>query len=263
MIRTYRAEWARLIRRRVLLASALAVLAAGFGGAAVVLSGAKPAAEIPLKGYTPSLQSLASSGGGTEIFRFAAAYWGTGVFVLFVALFALEFSRGTYRTMLLRQPGRIRLLGGKLAAMLSFAAAVLACTEAVTWIAARLEAPAKHIPTHAWVSVDAFGSAVADFGTVLVWVVGYAVFGLMVAVLFRSVPLALAVGIAWAGPIEHLVQNAWAPAQRIFPGLLLEVVGQHGTPEVSFTRALVMVAFYTVAFAAITSVVFGRRDVTA
>jgi ABC-2 type transport system permease protein len=32
------------------------------------------------------------------------------------------------------------------------------------------------------------------------WITGYALLGTTVAVLLRSVPVALAVGIAWAGP---------------------------------------------------------------
>ncbi|MDQ3574092.1 MAG: hypothetical protein M3404_04110 [Actinomycetota bacterium] len=42
------------------------------------------------------------------------------------------------------------------------------------------------------------------------WVTGYAALATAVGVLVRSVPVALAVGIAWAGPFEHLVQEAWA-----------------------------------------------------
>ena len=109
----------------------------------------------------------------------------------------------------------------------------------------------------------ALGAAAADYGAVLLWITGYAVLGTTVAVLLRSVPLALGVGIAWAGPIEHLVQDAWAPANRLFPGLLLEAFVAGGTPEVTAGRALATVAAYAVAAAVLASVVFARRDVTA
>jgi hypothetical protein len=85
----------------------------------------------------------------------------------------------------------------------------------------------------------------------------------MVAVLLRSVPLALGVGIAWAGPVEHIIQNSWAAAAKFFPGLLLEAFAAGGTTEVSAGRALLSVAAYTVVAAIIASVVFARRDVTA
>ena len=167
------------------------------------------------------------AGGGTEVFRFATAFAGTFTFVVFVGVFALEFSRGTYRTMLLR-----------------------------------LLAPAFGVSAGAWTGLDALGAAVVDLASMLVWVTGYAVLGMTVAVLLRSVPLALAVGIAWAGPTEHLLADAWEPATRVFPGLLLEVVGWGGTPEVTFTRALLTVVAYTAAAAAVSATVFAHRDVT-
>jgi hypothetical protein len=97
---------------------------------------------------------------------------------------------------------------------------------------------------------------------VMLWVTGYAVLGMTVAVLLRSVPLALAAGIAWAGPIEHLIGDAWPTASKVFPGLLLEIVGEGGTPAVSAARAALTVAAYLAVAAAITGTVFVRRDVT-
>jgi hypothetical protein len=73
-----------------------------------------------------------------------------------------------------------------------------------------------------------------------------------VAVLLRSVPLALAVGIVWAGPAEHLIGGFWTSAEKVFPGLLFEIVGRGGTATVSATRAMVTAAGY-IAVAAVPS----------
>jgi hypothetical protein len=97
---------------------------------------------------------------------------------------------------------------------------------------------------------------------VMLWVTGYAVLGMTVAVLLRSVPVALAVGIAWAGPIEHLLGDAWPTASKVFPGLLLEIVGQGGTAAVSSSRAACTIIAYAAAAAAITGTVFARRDIS-
>jgi hypothetical protein len=165
--------------------------------------------------------------------------------------------------MLLRQPRRVSLLAGKLAAILTFGGATLAVAEGTTWLAARVLAPGHHIATASWTSLSGVGAAASDFAAVLVWITGYAVLGTMVAVLLRSVPLALGVGIAWAGPVEHIIQNSWAAAAKFFPGLLLEAFAAGGTSEVSASRALLSVVAYTVVAAIIASVVFSRRDVTA
>ena len=233
------------------------------GSTVIVLSAVKPAAEtIPALRATATIEALGAAGGGSEVFRLAIAFAGTFFFVVFTGVMAAEFSRGTIRTMLLHQPRRTALLTGKVGAMLTFAAGALALTEIVTWIAARLLAPGAGVATGAWTSADAVGSAATDFGAVLLWITGYALLATALAVVVRSVPVALAIGIAWAGPIEHLVQNAWAGAGRWFPGLLLEAFAGGGTSEVGAGRAIATVAVYAVVAAGVALTVFGRRDVT-
>jgi hypothetical protein len=178
------------------------------------------------------------------VFRDVVGFGGTPVFVVFIGLFALEFSRGTYRTMLLRQPRRIRLLVGRYLALVSFVAVGLAVTELVTWTVARLEASTFDVAADSWTSLAAIGSGLRDYATVLVWLAGYSVLGMTVAVLLRSVPLALAVGIVWAGPAEYLIGGFWTSADKVFPGLLLEIVGRGGTATVSATCAMVTAVGY-------------------
>src|SRR3989442_5630453 len=103
MIRTYRAELVKLVRRKVVLVTAAIVLVFGVGGAAIVLASAKPAAQSgPGRGL--SLEQLGAAGGGTQIFRTAASFAGTLLFFVFVGAIAVEVSRGTMRTNLLRPP---------------------------------------------------------------------------------------------------------------------------------------------------------------
>lgn len=262
MIRAFRAEFVKILRRRVLMVTALAVTVFAVGGAAIVLASAEPiATATPGRGVT--LEGLGEAGGGTEVFRTAVSFAGFFVFVVFVGAVAIEFGRGTFRTMLLRQPRRLRLLFGKMAALLAFAAGVIAVAEGMTWTAARLIAPSNDVATGAWVSLDAVGAAIADYGAVVFWVAGYALLGMTVAVLIRSVPVALGVGIAWAGPFEHLLQDAWDPASRFFPGLLLEAFAAGGTPDITATRAFLTLAGYVAVAALIAGTSFARRDAVA
>jgi ABC-2 type transport system permease protein len=262
VIATYRAELLRLTSRRGLLLAGLVLLVAGIGGPALVFSSAKPAREATGGSFAPTVESLSAAGGGTQVFQYAAAFMGTLVFVLCTGLFAAEHARGTYRTMLLRQPRRVLLLTGKLAALLTYAAGLLALLEAVMWIAGRFEASIGDVSTARWTSADAVGAALGDYLTVIAWVTGYAVYALTLGVLVRSVPIALALGIGWAGPIEHIVSDSWTAAHDWFPGLLLEVLGQGGTDQVSLARALTTTAAYVVVAALVTVTVFRRRDVT-
>jgi ABC-2 type transport system permease protein len=261
MIAALRAELVKLRRRRVLVVTAVTTLVFTVGSAAIVLASAEQSGDPRARGVT--LASLAEAGGGTEVFTTAVSFAGTFLFVVFVGAVAVEFSRGTFRTMLLHQPRRLQLLAGKMAGLLVFAAVVLAAAEALTWVAARLLAPSQDVATGEWVSAAALGDALADYGSVLFWVSGYALLGMTVAVLVRSVPVALAIGIAWAGPFEHLLQDAWSPADRLFPGLLLEDFVAGGTTEVSASRALLTLTLYLIIAATIAATSFARRDITA
>jgi ABC-2 type transport system permease protein len=261
MIRAFRAELVKLLRRRVLLVTALVTVVFSVGGAALVMASADPARSADRDGRALTIDDLSRAGGGTEVFTSTISFAGTFLFVVFVGAVAAEFSRGTIRTMLLRQPARVRLLAGKTAAMLAFAAAVLAGMEALTWTAAWLLAP-EDVATADWASLAAVGHALADYGAALFWVTGYALLGTLVGVLVRSVPVALAVGIAWAGPFEHLLQDAWDPASRVFPGLLLEAFVAGGTPDVSAGQAFATLTVYLALAAAAAGLVFSRRDVT-
>lgn len=263
MIRAIRAELVKHRRRSVLQLIALATVVLSVGGALVVVTAAEPAATATRGpgGRSITVESLSAAGGGTQVFSTVISFIGTFLFVVFVGVVAAEFSRGTMRTMLLRQPDRRRLLVGKTLATLGVAAVVLAVTEVLTWVAALLLAPGQDIATDRWTSLDALGHAVGDYGTALFWVSGYAVLATMVGVLIRSVPAALAVGIAWAGPFEHLLQDGWSAASRWFPGLLLEALAAGGTDDVSATRAFVSVAAYVVLAAAVALTSFQRRDV--
>jgi ABC-2 type transport system permease protein len=261
MIAALRAELVKLRRRRVLVVTAATMLLFSVGSTAILLAAAEQTGDPRGRGVT--VASLSDAGGGTELFTTAVSFAGTFLFVVFVGAIAVEFSRGTFRTMLLQEPRRLRLLAGKMAGLLVFAAIVLAAAEALTWLAARLLAPSWDVPTGEWISTVALGDALTDYGSVLFWVTGYALLGLALAVLVRSVPIALAIGIAWAGPFEHLLQDAWSPAERLFPGLLLEAFVAGGTQDVSASRALLTVSVYLMIAATIAATSFARRDITA
>ncbi|HEY5421910.1 MAG TPA: hypothetical protein VIK05_00480, partial [Ilumatobacteraceae bacterium] len=81
--------------------------------------------------------------------------------------------------------------------------------------------------------------------------------------IFRSAPLALGVGFAWAGPFENIVVDSWNTGYRVFPGQVLGSLIRGGTIELGFARALVTAAVYTGVAATATLLLISRRDVTA
>jgi ABC-2 type transport system permease protein len=263
MGRAFRAELLKLRRRSMVLAAGCAAL---LYAAITALVTFLPAKSGPLvvgpRGIGATLESLAQPGGATQAFADGIGFLGVILLAIFISSVGFEYSRGTFATALMKEPRRLRLLGGKIAALLVFLGSALLVAEAAGWLFAFGIAPLRGISTSAWFSASALGDAAAAYGTALFVAAAWACIGVAVAVLTRSVPIALAIGIAWAGPAEHLTQRAWAGASSWFPGLLLEASAAGGNAEVPFGRALAMAAVYAGVLMTAALVAFSRRDVT-
>ena len=160
MIRMFKAELLKLRRRRVAIAVALTTLAFAVVASVAVFLSATDAGAPGASAARPS-QSLGQAGGATEAFSIGASFAGILVFVLFIANVAGEFSQGTFRTLLMRQPRRIALLAGKMTALLAFAALVLLVAEILTVVASVAIAPTQDVSTASWFGLDGLGEAAA------------------------------------------------------------------------------------------------------
>jgi hypothetical protein len=264
MIRVIKAELLRLVHRRTLLITAAGALLFSLVAVLSVFSSAEATTSgiASRRGATP-LAALTGHGGGTEAFAVGASFVGFFVFVTFIALLAGEFSGGTFRALLLREPHRLRVIVGKLAGILVVAAAAVAFAEAATFVLSLLVAPTKDIATTDWFSLRSLGEAGRDYATVFAGVAGWAIFGTTLAVIFRSTPIALAVGFAWAGPFENITVDSWSTGYRVFPGQVLASLIRGGTAELSLGRALFTATLYAAVAATVTLALVSRRDVTA
>jgi ABC-2 type transport system permease protein len=257
------AELVRSARRRTVLIAAAIVAAFAVVATVAVFSSASDTLSRADNGQGATLADLAAPGGGTTSFAVGASFAGFLVFVVFIGLMAREFSEGTFRALVLREPNRQRVVIGKLAGLLLVAAGLVAFAEVAMFLLSILLAGTRDIDPGVWFSLDGLGHALGDFGTVFLGVAGWAVLGTTLAVIFRSAPIALAVGFAWAGPFENIVSDSWATGNRVFPGRVLAAVIQGGTTEISFGRAVATSLVYSAIAATVALVLVSRRDVTA
>ena len=262
MIRVVRAELLRLARRRTMVVAAAGSVLFAVVTTLTVFSSIQQAGAPSRRGGA-TLASLTGSGGGTEAFAVGASFVGFFVFVTFIALLAGEFSGGTFRALLLRNPHRLRVIAGKLAGILVVAAGVVGMVELCTFVLSFVMAPAKDISTSGWFSLDSLGAALTDYVTVFAGVAGWAVFGTTLAVIFRSAPIALGVGFAWAGPLENIVVDSWRTGYRVFPGQVLGSLIRGGTAELGLGRAVLTATLYAGVALVATLALVSRRDVTA
>ena len=265
MIRSFRSELLKLRHSSVIFDGG-AVLA-GFTVLATVLTfttaTATGSAAQNGRYATSTFAGLAGANGLTRGFANAAGLLGILVFVLFLTSMTSEYSHGTLRMLLTRQPRRARLLGGK---FLALVAVTTAAMMAALLLSAAVAIPLAHsrgIATTAWFTVGGLGHLASNYGNALLAVVFFGTAGFALAVLLRSTVLALGVGLAWLLPLENIVQNSWVGSGHWLPGLLFGAVGRGGTDIVSYQVALALAFAYCAIALTVASVSFLRRDVTA
>lgn len=262
MIRSIRAELVKLTRTRLVLVTTLITAVFAVAGTAIVVFTAGPAEPSGGADNLFSIEALSTAGGGTAIFARISSMAAAFLLAVFVATVAGEFTRGTFRTMLLQQPARVRVLVGKMVAVVGFTVAVAVVGAAISWVTARLIAPDQDIDVSQWTSMDALTQAAEDVGRMALFVVGYGVFGTVVGVLARSIPIGVGAALVWSGPIENILGDTWTPSEELFPGLLLRQIVSPGSTSVGTTQALVTMAVYATVAIGIAGLALRRRDVT-
>lgn len=269
MIAAFRSELLLLNRFRMWAVAGLVTVAFSATATALLVITAQPAARAdgptrPGGNNGIPLEMLSGPGGAT-----AAASWATFGFgfllllVAFTSRIGNEFTKGTFRTALLHHPNRWSLVGGKMTALLTVTitlAAVGLVTGAVT---SAIVAPSQNIDTTGWFGVDAVGETMIDFARTIGWAFGWALIATTLAVLVRSVPIALGIGVVWFGPVENVIGDGQDIALRWFPGLLLQQVMSPDAPgAVSTGTAVTTLAAYGLVLVTVVAVFFQRLDVT-
>lgn len=244
MINTFRAEWVRLLLGRTLVAVAvpLAVFPALITVLTFVAATGHPDAG-PGQHLSATVTELAASDGYLVGLEKAATVIGVIVMVLFAVGFGADYSHGTLRNLLVRQPRRTLFLSGKLLAMLAFVAGGLVLAVATAAVAAWVAAARYDVSTAAWSGAP---TEIAGAWTALVGSsIGWGITGAVLATVLRSVPAAVAIGAVWALPVESVLTSVWDSGNRWLPGSVFNAVAEQGTDALPLTTAVVLIVVYT------------------
>jgi ABC-2 type transport system permease protein len=261
IVAAFRSEWIKLRRRTLLLGT--------FGGLAtaaslfVILVFTQAAASGPGSSDLPSLQALAQPNGLIHDLRGAVIFLGVVAFGIAASQIASEYSLGTLRQLLVRQPRRVTFLAGKFLGVVTFLVAAVIFAAGIAGVVAIVVAHLRHVPTAAWFSSTGIGDLTQALGQLLLAVVGFATFGLVVGLFLRSSVFAVIVGFAYLVPVEQVLVRVLPGAAHWLPGQLLTSVGSGGGSGSGFGRALLLSLVYLVVIGAVTARTFVRRDVTA
>jgi ABC-2 type transport system permease protein len=257
----FRSEWIKLRRRGLLFGT--------FGGLTIaaslfsILTFTQAAPVGPGRAGLPSLQQLAEPNGLIHGLDFALILLGIVAFGLAAAQMASEYSLGTLRQLLVRQPRRSRLLAGKYLAVVSFIVLAIVVAAVLTGIVDVVLAHLRHVPVKAWFTSTGMGDLTKALGELLLAAAGFATLGMAVGLFLKSSVFAVIVGFAYLLPIEMLIERIFPATKRWLPGQLLTDLGKGGVHGSSFSRSLIISLIYLTVVGAATAVTFMRRDVTA
>jgi len=256
---SFRSEWVKL-RRPTLLVGTYVGLAIAASLFAVLLFAQANAAG---GGDLPSLTQLAQPNGLIHGVNRAAVLLGIVAFGIAAAQIAGEYSLGTLRQLLVRQPRRAVLLAGKFLAVVVFMLGAVVFASLVATAAAFVMAHARHVPTAAWTSSAGIVDLTRALGDLLLATVGFTIFGLVVGLLFRSSVTAIIVGFAYLLPFEAVITRIAPHTATWLPGQLLQAIAVGGVAAAGFAHSLILSLVYVVVAGAVATAVFVRKDVTA
>jgi ABC-type transport system involved in multi-copper enzyme maturation permease subunit len=203
--------------------------------------------------------SLRTPYGLSKLVAGGATLLGVVALVLFAMSFASEFSNGTIRNLLVREPHRVRLFFGKLGGIAAFVSIGVIGAAVLSVVVAYALAPGHGIATSAW----RFAPVGAAFGRTLLTTLGWGVLATVLAVAVRSPAPAIGIGVVYVLLIDPIIDAAWSTGSRWLPGQLLQAVAQGGTTQVSLVRASIVFGCYCVLVLAAGAAMFVRRDVSA
>lgn len=261
-MRAFTSEWVKLRRKNLFAGTYL-----GLAGAATLLTVLlfnRAGRPRPRGGESVlTLVRLAQPDGLAFALRRAAPLLGVVTLAVAAAQVGFEYSQGTLRGLLVREPRRVRLLGGKYLALLTFTLGAVFLASLASGATAVAMAHTRGISTAAWTSSTGRRDNAQALGDVLVAIVGYTTLGVVLGTIIRSPVASVVIGLAYLLPFENILAAILTDAARWLPGQLLDALARGGNETATFARAGWTLAVYLTAAGGVAAALFARRDVTA
>ena len=253
----FTSEWTKLRRRTLFLSTFLGLAAAASMFVVLVFS------QASAHGGIVSLHQLAQPNGLVIGVARAAMLLGVVAFGIAASQVASEYSLGTLRQLLVRQPRRTVLLAGKMLGVVTFLLLALCFAAVIALIVALVAARSRGVPVGAWFTGTGLSALFAELGDLALAVVGYSVLGMALGLFVRSAVFAVIVGFAWLLAVENIVARIVPSTQQWLPGQSIMAVASGGVEGVSFRHGLILGTVYLITAVAAALTVFLRSDVTA
>ena len=274
-MRAFRSEWIKLSRRNTMLGFGGAMVGLtllftllaflSVGGANVDLDGGQTEAFV-----TADVLSL--SDGSVFAVTNLASMLGVVALALFASSMAGEFNKGTIRMLFVTEPNRLKVLAGKLAALVSFVVVGLAATMIASVGIGALLAPGAGVDTSAWWTTEGLAAIGTTYLNITGAVLIPGLIGAAIAVLTRSAAIAISVGAAYFILGEALIAGFWDTLGQWGPSAVSNALAVGGTggegmmggaaPVIAYGTAAILAVGYGIVSVAVSSTTLARRDVT-
>jgi ABC-2 type transport system permease protein len=254
-------EWLKLRRPGMLAALAAGTLALCVGTVVAVApagSSGRGMGEASL----PTVYELTSSHGLADALGVSSTLVGVIALGVSAAVWASEYTQGTLRHLLVWEPRRLRLLAGS---WVGIAAAVAASVSAACVIASAVGVVAAGMYGYAisaWFTAQGAAATAAAVGNLAAAAVGWSLFGTVLAVAFRTPAAAIGVGVAYALPVEAILERVADGTARWLPGELLTALAVGGNDTAGHGAASTTLAAYIALAAGWALWTFQRTDIT-
>ncbi len=215
------------------------------------------------RGESISVATLSSPRGLAYGFTIMSFFLGMAAYSIFASQSANEYTLGTLRNLLVRQPSRIKLLVGKFLAMSAFAIVMISSAALASFITGYLMAGSAGVNTDSWFTSAGLSQFGKSYINIFISVIAFGTIGMAIGIILRSPISSLAIGLLWFVIVENILGGLIISTVKWLPGQNLMLVGDGGalSSTISYSHALGISALYLLALIALSGSLFKRRDV--
>jgi ABC-type transport system involved in multi-copper enzyme maturation permease subunit len=208
-----------------------------------------------------SIQSMSRSDGGYYSFSLMGLFIGLIALTIFASQSSNEYTYGTLRNLLVRQPSRMKLLAGKFFAMTAFVILLTTSAAIVNIALSYGESGHGNVDTKLWLSGKAITGFFTAYGNMILGTIGYGLVGMSLGIILKSPMSAISISLLWFMVLENILSAILSSSAKWLPGNALSAVSTGGGTVFSYQRGLIVSAAYLLLFGGIATLLFKRRDV--
>lgn len=213
------------------------------------------------RGEIVTAQFLSTPHGLVYGFNIVAFLLGIVALCIFASQTAQEYTYGTLRNLLVRQPARMKILGGKYVSMILFAVLMVLLSLISSILMAYALAGHSHVNTASWSTSAGLSAMATSVGNVLLSVSCFGTIGMILGLLFRSPISAIATGVIWFLILENILAGVVTSTAKWLPGQNITNLTTSENFTFSYQHSLILDGIYIFVSASIVAILFKRRDV--